>query len=428
MNETKKSVLAIVSEELYNELAKIFKSFNFTTFFSSDVQSFLNLIHNVKPSIALIEDIFLQNSTLIDYLKSNIKTDTENYGTFYVTIVSKEKLSDISLLNSNYDSILQYFDDYVTKPIYILDLQSKVKIWERVINLQQEIKLGIEKLKLANKQILEANEKMKKDLFAVAKIQTSLLPTNLPALKSVDIAWIYKPRNELAGDGLNVFRLDEHKLAFYVLDVSGTGTSAALLSVSLSRVLSPYPIHSTLLKELTEEPPGYKLKSPSQVLSELNKNFPLDLETNEYFTIFYGIIDIRNGDLNYSTAGFPLPIVIKNSGEIISLQGSGYPVGFFEDAHFDEYYYKINYGDVILLFSDGLLDVKSESNKYFGLENLKKCVSSIGRSYNNLKDLIERILKEAEKWVSNGTLPDDISILAIKYNGYLDVPKSFQKS
>ena len=83
---------------------------------------------------------------------------------------------------------------------------------------------------------------MQADLDAAAKIQAALLPTAGPQVPGYRFAWLFEPSAALAGDILNVFRLDDRQVGAYVLDVSGHGVAAALLSVTVSRFLSPPPI------------------------------------------------------------------------------------------------------------------------------------------------------------------------------------------
>ena len=103
--------------------------------------------------------------------------------------------------------------------------------------------------KRAEEALRRVNERMREDLEAAASVQESLLPAASPDLPGVSFAWTFKPCEELAGDILDVLQLDEDRVGFYVLDVSGHGVVAALLSVTLNRVLSPEPSLPSVLKQ-----------------------------------------------------------------------------------------------------------------------------------------------------------------------------------
>ena len=141
--------------------------------------------------------------------------------------------------------------------------------------------------KRAERELRRANERMKADLEAAAQIQKSLLPNLSPVMEGVRFAWEVKPCEELAGDILNIFRLDEHHLGFYILDVSGHGVPAAMLSVTLHEVLSPFPSPTSLLTRLKDEGAGFQIVSPAEVCQQLNGLSPMNPMTRQYFTLLY---------------------------------------------------------------------------------------------------------------------------------------------
>jgi PAS domain S-box-containing protein len=95
-------------------------------------------------------------------------------------------------------------------------------------------------LQALNDQLGTTNERLKRDLRAAARIQQALLPATLPDTAPVHLAWTFRPTEELAGDLLNIFLLDDRRVAFYILDVSGHGVAASLLSVTVSHFLTPH--------------------------------------------------------------------------------------------------------------------------------------------------------------------------------------------
>src|SRR5205085_3975916 len=112
------------------------------------------------------------------------------------------------------------------------ELHARVETHLKLRRLQVE-------LEEANARLGRANGRMSRDLEAAAKIQKTFLPCAAPGVPGAEFAWCYRPCDELAGDGLNIIPLGGGKVGLYVLDVSGHGVAAALLSVTLSRLLSP---------------------------------------------------------------------------------------------------------------------------------------------------------------------------------------------
>jgi len=125
-------------------------------------------------------------------------------------------------------------------------------------------------------EIQKANKRMKSDLEAAAEVQKSLLPKECLEIQEVRFAHTFKPCEELGGDIFNVFKLDEKHVGLYILDVSGHGVPAALLSVTLSHVMSPLPDQSSLLKQQIGNFSGYRLVPPAEVAKHLNNQFLMD--------------------------------------------------------------------------------------------------------------------------------------------------------
>jgi len=103
--------------------------------------------------------------------------------------------------------------------------------------MTQQLKEAFAKIDRQNQDLSHANERMKRDLDAAARVQQTLLPDSLPEVQGLSFAWSYRPCDELAGDALNIFRINDDLIALYLLDVSGHGVPAALLSVTVTRGL-----------------------------------------------------------------------------------------------------------------------------------------------------------------------------------------------
>jgi len=136
-----------------------------------------------------------------------------------------------------------------------------------------------------------ANDRMKNNLLAAAKVQQAMLPRTGPEAPGWEFAWRYQPCDELAGDTLNCFRLDETHIGLYIIDVSGHGAAASLLSAALSRTLLPLPGQSVLYTTSPTEPSGRTITPPQIVAERLNRQFPFDDRTGQFFTMVYGVLD-----------------------------------------------------------------------------------------------------------------------------------------
>lgn len=284
------------------------------------------------------------------------------------------------------------------------------------IGIQSDItarKLAEEKLVLANKRLEESNQRMTRDLEMAARIQQSLLPSAGLTLPGVDLSWILKPCDELAGDTLNAFRLDRDHLGLYMIDVSGHGVSSSLLSFTLSRWMSPLPDHSSLFSRRAGNQRQHQIVSPAQVAERLNQQFPMDLETNQYFTLFYGILNLRTGRFRYVNAGHPAPIHLRVGCDPKPLPASGFPIGLIPEARYEEHLVKLEARDRLVLYTDGLVEAFNPREEEYGSGRLLETICDT--RCLSLKDSLENLAKSVECWHESERQRDDISLLAFEF-------------
>ncbi|MCC6143747.1 MAG: PAS domain-containing protein, partial [Candidatus Hydrogenedentes bacterium] len=139
----------------------------------------------------------------------------------------------------------------------------------RRMEAEEEVRHALELLESTNQQLTRANRRMKYNLEAAARVQQSLLPEERPCSEGVCFDWEYRPSDELAGDILNVFQIDDTHWGVYVLDVSGHGTAAALLAVSASHFLTPTARGSSLVRKRGDAPNTYRAVPPAEVADKL---------------------------------------------------------------------------------------------------------------------------------------------------------------
>jgi sigma-B regulation protein RsbU (phosphoserine phosphatase) len=255
---------------------------------------------------------------------------------------------------------------------------------------------------------------MQHDLEAAAQIQKSLLPQRLPVVPGLDFAWAFRPCDELAGDILNIFRLDENHLALYVLDVSSHGVPAALLAVTLSRLLTPLMYQSHLLKEPgNENGQGYRIVPPREVGRQLNRQFPMDAINGQYFTLLYGVLDLTTRVFTYVQAGHPGPAFLEGArGSAVVLEGSGLPIGFDEETSYSECQRTLAVNDRLYLYSDGVPEACNPAGEQFGEARFLDTIESSAST--TLKESLALIEERLGAWCGTAGFKDDVSLLALE--------------
>jgi sigma-B regulation protein RsbU (phosphoserine phosphatase) len=296
-------------------------------------------------------------------------------------------------------------DDFVAKPFDREELRVRLQTGERVIKLE-------EKLALRNAELQTMNERMKLDLKTAAEIQRSLLPINMPRLEGINVAWRLRPCEELAGDFLNVFKLDEEEIGLYVLDVSGHGVPAALLAVTLSRLLSPVMDQSSLVKSHSYSAEGYMITSPSGVANQLNKRFQVDTTNGQYFTLQYGVLNKHTHRLRYVSSGHPGMIYLPANKQAKILNSPSLPIGFLENNKYHENSIQLNPGDRLYLYSDGVTEAENPRKVFFGTERMLHTLQKY--RHLTLEESLDALMKEVDTWTASPKLKDDATLLAIE--------------
>jgi sigma-B regulation protein RsbU (phosphoserine phosphatase) len=313
----------------------------------------------------------------------------------------------ISALTDQLDKVKAFAKggvDYLTKPFQLEELHARVETHLKLRRLQIE-------LEETNRRLAKANERMSADLKAAARIQETFLPREVRRVPGTDFAWVYRPCDELAGDGLNVIPLDDCKLGLYVLDVSGHGVAAALLSVTLSRLLSPPSEPSSILSRDGIVQDRFDITPPAEVATRLNRLFPFDSPAEQFATMLYGILDATTGEFRYVSAGHPGPVHLPSGADPVILESQGSPIGLADDAYEDRSV-RLSAGDRLYLYSDGVPEAMDHAGERFGDARLLEAISR-GRS-EPLQGCVAALMEEISRWHGSEKPHDDISILAVE--------------
>ncbi|HWB12069.1 MAG TPA: SpoIIE family protein phosphatase [Pirellulales bacterium] len=284
--------------------------------------------------------------------------------------------------------------------------------------LNEQLTLAKEKLqqwnvelKSLNRQLDTANQRMTRDLHAAARVQQSLLPSRDLEIPGVGFAWKYTPCDELAGDFLNYFPLDQRHIALFVVDVSGHGAASALLAVAVGRLLTPHSSESSLLVRPDADATGVRITSPAEVARELNRRFPMESQNGLYFTMVYGILDTETHELRYVVAGHP-PVVHHPAGaEPCHLAGDGFAIGMIEDVDFDEQTIHLQPGDRVYLYSDGVPEAMNAAGDQFTSARMHSVLA--GGNGKPLIDSVDQLFSAVTDWCAPDRPTDDVSILGL---------------
>ncbi|MFZ4441585.1 MAG: PP2C family protein-serine/threonine phosphatase [Syntrophales bacterium] len=224
--------------------------------------------------------------------------------------------------------------------------------------------------------------------------------------------WIFLPCSFVAGDTFNYMLLDNDHICFFLLDVSGHGVQAAMLSFTLTKILTSQTFSDNLFNNSCELSPQRRLFSPAETVQELNLRFQADDETMQYFTMIYGIMNIRNGQVSLVQAGHPSPIYLRRGMKPVPIGNGGFPVGLNPKATFEELELTLDKGERLILYSDGVTDCTNQDGQEFSAERLTNLLQEWQEL--PLRNMMEKLQNSLREWRGSDEFDDDISLLAIE--------------
>ncbi|MCB1177139.1 MAG: fused response regulator/phosphatase [Leptospiraceae bacterium] len=290
--------------------------------------------------------------------------------------------------------------DYITKPFRAEEVRARVNIQLQTYYLKKQRNIYIsqienQKLLLEKKNIELKNlyEEIEKDLKFAAQVQSSLIPTKYPKSENYILKGFYEPYSKIGGDSI-FYKIKENSLYIFFGDISGHGISAALMS---GMILLAFQFS---LKQFD---------SPDRCLDFMNKTL-VPLIKHHHISAVFLIYDFENNILKYSYGGHHEIFKIRD-GEVSELEGKGSIMIIHPSPTFRYYEAKLEKGDKLLLFSDGLFEVYSKNDDFLGLDKFKDLVINISKIKNI--DIIEELSKAILNF-SNNKLHDDMTLLMLE--------------
>jgi len=255
---------------------------------------------------------------------------------------------------------------------------------------------------LENARLIEQErlkQRMEDELKIARDIQQGLLPATLPSegwFRAAGSSW---PSAQVGGDYFDVRRIDVNAWAAVVADVSGKGVSSALLA---SLLQGAFVMTSGAAADI------------GPMMSQLNEFLLERTRGEKYATVFYCTVS-SFGDLCYSNAGHCAPFLVSREGRLRRLHTSGMPVGMLEGAAFQTVQTRVEEGDKIVIYSDGLTEAENAEGEFFETERLRAFLRK--HAQEDAATLHRELLKAVDDFAEGGVIRDDITVLVLEYAG-----------
>lgn len=290
-----------------------------------------------------------------------------------------------------------------TSPIDNLSAKYKDEVGrlaESFVFMRAELRKNVKELM----ETTAAKERIESELQIAHDIQMGILPKEFPPFPDRHEFEIYatlEPAKEVGGDLYDFFFIDDDHLCFAVGDVSGKGVPAAIFMA----------VSKTLVK--MEASKGLPT---AEVLSRVNRQLSRDNPSLMFVTLFLGILNVRTGEVEYSSGGHDPPYVLSASGEIQPLElTDGVMLGVTEDFNYQSKKNLLQKGETIFLYTDGVTEAKNTDDQLFSDARLQQMLTRLQEK--GTTDIIQSIRSEIEIFSEGTPQYDDITMLALKFNG-----------
>jgi serine phosphatase RsbU (regulator of sigma subunit) len=266
-----------------------------------------------------------------------------------------------------------------------------------LLSLTNQVALASENLRLLEDNL--EKRRLEEQLNLARQIQQGFLPQSLPETPGLDVAARSRFCLEVAGDYYDVIVLDDDRTLLAVGDVSGKGAGAALIMANLQASLR-------IAAKMGLE--------PREIVAQINNLIYTNTPNEQYITFFMGIFNPKSSTLTYVNAGHNPPLVFDGNGRTRELEVGGLIVGVIEHAVYEQEEMKLNPGERILLYTDGVTEASSIDGEEFGVVRMKQYLNAISK--RTPQDVLVSLESEVLRFHGRKMLEDDSTLLMAQVN------------
>jgi serine phosphatase RsbU (regulator of sigma subunit)/pSer/pThr/pTyr-binding forkhead associated (FHA) protein len=246
-------------------------------------------------------------------------------------------------------------------------------------------------------EVEQARQLLARDLDQAAEIQRSFLPGVAPVVRGLDLAGHNAPCRTVGGDYYDFFPYEQRRVAMVLGDVSGKGMPASLLMMGLQ----------ARVQVLIDEP-----KNLAEVMTKLNRITSLNCPANRFISLFFCILDGETGELTFCNAGHNPPLIIRANGTWEQLRGGGPVVGILATIEYQEHHVRLEEGDTLVIYSDGVTEAENPRRDEFEVEGLVQSV--IANRHLPAEKIIEEVNRAVAEFTAGAPQSDDITLVVAR--------------
>lgn len=273
------------------------------------------------------------------------------------------------------------------------DLYNKIQFITTITNI---VSVAIENKRLFKRQLEQ--ERYKREFELAKEVQSLLIPSNLPRTPRFEVGMIYKPHMNVGGDYIDYIKFDEDRFALCIADIAGKGVGAALLMANFQAIIQ------SLI---------FQYRDLETFVYALNQSVYRITRGEKFITFFVCEINMKALTLRYVNAGHYPPVLAKEDGSLRRLNAGCTVIGAFDKLpSIAEELLDIHHGDFLLCYTDGLADLKNESEMYFEETALDEMI--VKNKHLDIDQFMAKIEETIHDFVVDDDYSDDIAVLGCK--------------
>ncbi|MCP5039229.1 MAG: fused response regulator/phosphatase [Rhodobacteraceae bacterium] len=355
----------------------------------------------------VLSDWMMPGMDGIEFCRAFRNLPRENYGYFILLTSKTEKGSVARGLDVG-------ADDFLTKPVKSDELLARINAGDRILRMEREL---TEKNRLVSATLAEIQtlyDSLDRDLIDARKMQQSLVREPFRDFGSAEVSLLLKPCGHVGGDLVGFFQVGADQIGLYSIDVSGHGVASAMLTARLASYLSDGAPEQNIA--LVRDHRGkYVSRPPCEVADLLNILMIEDMETEPYFTILIGYLDLKTGKVDFCQCGHPNPLIVNSDDDVRYFGSGGMPIGLIEDAEYDQQSVQLKPGDRLLFYSDGFTECENDQGQQLDEAGFEKLICENAELDGG--DFFTALVWDLDLYSGSLDFGDDLSCAMVRYKG-----------
>jgi len=258
--------------------------------------------------------------------------------------------------------------------------------------------------------VAKEKERLQSELEIAREVQAQLFPKSAPALRTLELSGLCNPARMVSGDYYDFLALDDTSVALAIGDVAGKGISAALLMAAIQSIMRTQ-LSAGVSMAAVAGGGAPRALSTSHLVSVLNKQLYANTSLEKYATFYLGLYHEPTSRLTYTNAGHLPPFLLRGS-QIQRLDPTGTVVGAFPFSRYEEQNVELVSGDLLVAYTDGIVEPENEYGEMFGEERLLELLAKLNRRSSD--EIIAEVMETVRRWTGSPELQDDMTLLLVR--------------